>query len=258
MGEIFDRDRCKLRQGMSIRSSILTIRLQEIRNLLTLGRKHMAHNHGSEYQVQIVHEDGTEELSGTDHTCVRPVSLTGKRGTSLPGSVVNSTVLLFRKLVLKMTLDLFTAERVFYFAQYDRIDDLVTYNLRGDKGAVFHQFLVREFHLSAVCEFLIHSSSDIFVACPCRIFRQPIPVIQAISRITIRTHEFFQSLTELVSVDLVVDLRAGTSVPNPRERVRQSEDYGRGINLTASRFKRLDGIFCRDRLNFQTSRPITA
>ena len=24
----------------------------------------MAHNHGSEYQVQIVHEDGTEELSG--------------------------------------------------------------------------------------------------------------------------------------------------------------------------------------------------
>ena len=24
----------------------------------------MAHNHGSEYQVRIVHEDGTEELSG--------------------------------------------------------------------------------------------------------------------------------------------------------------------------------------------------
>jgi hypothetical protein len=24
----------------------------------------MAHNHGSEYQVQIIHEDGTEELSG--------------------------------------------------------------------------------------------------------------------------------------------------------------------------------------------------
>src|SRR5450759_4905720 len=29
-----------------------------------LGRKHMAHNHGSEYQVRIVHGDGTEELSG--------------------------------------------------------------------------------------------------------------------------------------------------------------------------------------------------
>jgi hypothetical protein len=24
----------------------------------------MAHNHGSEYQVRIVHEDGTEKLSG--------------------------------------------------------------------------------------------------------------------------------------------------------------------------------------------------
>jgi hypothetical protein len=24
----------------------------------------MAHNHGNEYQVRIVHEDGTEELSG--------------------------------------------------------------------------------------------------------------------------------------------------------------------------------------------------
>jgi len=24
----------------------------------------MAHNHGNEYQVKIVHEDGTEELSG--------------------------------------------------------------------------------------------------------------------------------------------------------------------------------------------------
>jgi hypothetical protein len=29
-----------------------------------LGRKHMAHNHGSEYQVRIVRGDGTEELSG--------------------------------------------------------------------------------------------------------------------------------------------------------------------------------------------------
>jgi hypothetical protein len=33
--------------------------------ILALGRKHMAHNnHGNEYQVRIVHEDGTEELSG--------------------------------------------------------------------------------------------------------------------------------------------------------------------------------------------------
>src|ERR1035437_6570288 len=31
---------------------------------LALWRKHMAHEHGSEYQVRIVHEDGTDELSG--------------------------------------------------------------------------------------------------------------------------------------------------------------------------------------------------
>ena len=30
--------------------------------ILALGRKHMAHNHGNEYQVRIVDEDGTEEL----------------------------------------------------------------------------------------------------------------------------------------------------------------------------------------------------
>jgi hypothetical protein len=27
------------------------------------GRKRMAHNHGNEYQIKIVHKDGTEELS---------------------------------------------------------------------------------------------------------------------------------------------------------------------------------------------------
>jgi hypothetical protein len=32
--------------------------------ILALGRKHMAHNHGSEYQVRIIRGDGTEELSG--------------------------------------------------------------------------------------------------------------------------------------------------------------------------------------------------
>jgi hypothetical protein len=32
--------------------------------ILALGRKQMAHDHGNEYQVRIVHEDGTEELSG--------------------------------------------------------------------------------------------------------------------------------------------------------------------------------------------------
>lgn len=34
-------------------------------NIVALGRKYMAHNNqGNEYQVRIVHEDGTEELSG--------------------------------------------------------------------------------------------------------------------------------------------------------------------------------------------------
>lgn len=33
-------------------------------SIRALGRKHMAHNHGSEYRIRIVHEDGTEELSG--------------------------------------------------------------------------------------------------------------------------------------------------------------------------------------------------
>jgi hypothetical protein len=36
---------------------------QTSQTILALGRKHMAHNHGSEYQVRIVHGDGTEELS---------------------------------------------------------------------------------------------------------------------------------------------------------------------------------------------------
>jgi hypothetical protein len=32
--------------------------------ILALGSIQMAHNHGIEYQVRIVHQDGTEELSG--------------------------------------------------------------------------------------------------------------------------------------------------------------------------------------------------
>jgi hypothetical protein len=38
--------------------------LQEIRNHSGARGKYMAHNHGSEYQIRIVHEDRTEELSG--------------------------------------------------------------------------------------------------------------------------------------------------------------------------------------------------
>jgi hypothetical protein len=32
------------------------------KTILALGRKRMAHNHGSQYQIRIVHQNGTEEL----------------------------------------------------------------------------------------------------------------------------------------------------------------------------------------------------
>jgi hypothetical protein len=41
---------------------------RESETILALGRKHMAHSHGNEYQVRVVHEDGTEELSGWMNT----------------------------------------------------------------------------------------------------------------------------------------------------------------------------------------------
>jgi hypothetical protein len=34
------------------------------KTILALGRKRMAHNHGNEYQIRIVNENGTEELCG--------------------------------------------------------------------------------------------------------------------------------------------------------------------------------------------------
>ena len=60
-----------------------------------------------------------------------------------------------------MTFNVFTAKRVSCFGQYDRIDDLVLCNLRGDKCPVFGQFLVDEFHFSAVLN-LQHYSSVFF------------------------------------------------------------------------------------------------
>src|ERR1700730_3911746 len=49
-----------------------------------------------------------------------------------------------------MTFNIFTAQRVSCTGQYDRIDDLIPCNLRGDKCRVFRDFLVYEFHSSAV------------------------------------------------------------------------------------------------------------
>jgi hypothetical protein len=51
-----------------------------------------------------------------------------------------------------MTFNLLMAKRVFHFGQYDRINDLVAFNLRGDKRLGLKEFLVGEFHPSAVCK----------------------------------------------------------------------------------------------------------
>jgi len=53
-----------------------------------------------------------------------------------------------------MAFNIFSTQRVSRFGQYDRIDDLITCKLRGDKCSVFRQFLVDEFHVSAICKCL--------------------------------------------------------------------------------------------------------
>src|SRR5208283_1796725 len=53
-----------------------------------------------------------------------------------------------------MTFNILMTQRVSCFGQYDRIDYLIPFNLRGDKRPVFRQFLVDEFHLPAVFKFL--------------------------------------------------------------------------------------------------------
>ncbi len=49
-----------------------------------------------------------------------------------------------------MTFNIFAAKRVPCFGQYNRIDDFISCKLRGEKRPVFRQFLVDEFHSSAV------------------------------------------------------------------------------------------------------------
>src|ERR1700730_436979 len=51
-----------------------------------------------------------------------------------------------------MAFNIVTTKRVPCFGQYDRIDDFTTGELRGDKRPAFRQFLVDEFHVSAVCK----------------------------------------------------------------------------------------------------------
>jgi hypothetical protein len=51
-----------------------------------------------------------------------------------------------------MTFNFFTSEWIVCVGQYDRIDDFVTFNLSGDERPLIRQFLVSEFHSSAICK----------------------------------------------------------------------------------------------------------
>ena len=51
-----------------------------------------------------------------------------------------------------MALNIFTTKRDSCLGQYDRIDDLITCKLSGDKSPVVRQFEVDEFNFSAVCK----------------------------------------------------------------------------------------------------------
>ena len=53
---------------------------------------------------------------------------------------------------IRVAFNIFTTKRFFCFGQYDRIDDRITCQLRREKRSVHRQFLVDEFHFSAVCE----------------------------------------------------------------------------------------------------------
>src|ERR1700682_1289248 len=59
-------------------------------------------------------------------------------------------LLLLRKFALKTAFNILTTDGISCFGQYDRIDDLIPRNLRGDKRPVLRQFLVDEFYFSAV------------------------------------------------------------------------------------------------------------
>ena len=60
--------------------------------------------------------------------------------------------LLLRKLAREMAFDIVTTEGIICSRQYDRIDDLIACELRGDKGPIQRQFLVDELYVSAVHE----------------------------------------------------------------------------------------------------------
>src|SRR6266478_1873417 len=53
-----------------------------------------------------------------------------------------------------MTFNIRTTQRVSCFCQYDQIDDLIACKLRSNKCPILRQFLVDEFHFSAVLKCL--------------------------------------------------------------------------------------------------------
>jgi hypothetical protein len=64
---------------------------------------------------------------------------------------VRAGLLLLCKLALEMTLNFSTTKGVVCIGQYDRIDNFVALNLRGDKHPV-RKFLIGKFHSSAICK----------------------------------------------------------------------------------------------------------
>lgn len=91
-----------------------------------------------------------------------------------------------------MTFHILTTQRVSCSGQYDRIDDLIAFNLSSDKCPVFRQFLVDEFHLPAVFKsldpiFLWHVRSPVGEVqgewlTPCRLLSSLIVKFEVSSR----------------------------------------------------------------------------
>src|ERR1700721_1190233 len=61
-------------------------------------------------------------------------------------------VLLLRKLAVEMAFNIFMAKRDSCLCQYDRIHDLITCKLSGDKRPMVRQFSVEKLNFSAVSQ----------------------------------------------------------------------------------------------------------
>ena len=90
-----------------------------------------------------------ERIQAAKQVTLHPLRMTAK---TVNGKIAESLAwrLLLPKLALKVAFNIFMTKRVSCFRQYNRIDNLITCKLRGDKRPVFRQFLVDEFYFSAV------------------------------------------------------------------------------------------------------------